>query len=149
MCDLPFVLSKYHKCRKRYSWKRYGIIFQDEEHFDYIYNIYIRETNCDLCNKLFITSRDRQLDHCHLMGDPRNIVCCHCNLIRKDNKKKPTNTGKDHIHKRKDKNYKTGYCFQIQFVRDGKKIINTKRKTLEDAILCRDKFMDANPGTYT
>lgn len=149
MAELPFDLSKRHKSITRYSWKRYGIIFQDEEHFDYIYNIYIRATNCDLCNKLFPHSKNRHLDHCHQSGDIRNIVCYHCNLIRKDKKKRPTNTGEEYIYKTKDVRMTLGYYFEIKITRDRKAILSTKRNTLEKAILCRDKFIAENPGIFT
>ena len=149
MSELPFPLHKYNKHSKRKDWKKRGMIFVDDYHFDYVYNEYIYATHCDLCNKLFPNTRDRHLDHNHITGEPRNIVCCKCNRRKKDNKKIPTNTGYDYIHKRKDKNYKSGYCFRIQLVRDKKKIINTKRKTLEEAIKLRDEFLAAHPEIFT
>ena len=147
MSELPFPLAKDHKSKMRCKWKKRGMKI-DEDDFDYVYNEYIRATNCDLCNKLFPNTQDRQLDHNHITCDPRNIVCCKCNLRKKDNKKIPTNTGYDYIHKRKDKNYKTGYCFRIQIVRDKKNIINTSRKSLEEAIKCRDEFIANHPEIY-
>jgi hypothetical protein len=149
MSTLPFPLIKKHKTDKRCSWKRRGMVFLDDYHFEYIYNEYIHATNCDLCNKLFTKSRDRQLDHDHKTGEIRNIVCQKCNCIRKDKKPQKTNTGEQYISKIKDKKSKTGYCFQIQIFRDGKYIINTKRNTLEKAIICRDEFIKNNPGIYT
>ena len=74
MAKLPFELRKRHKQYMIYIWTSRGVIFQDEEHFNYVYNEYIHATNCDLCNKLFPKSQNRQLDHCHITGDPRNIV---------------------------------------------------------------------------
>ena len=148
--SLPFPLAKKHKNNCRRRWTHRGMIFVDEYHFWYVYNEYIHATNCDLCDKLFLKSQDRQLDHCYDTGNPRNVVCCRCNCIRKDNKLQNNNTsGERDISKRKDKNYKTGYCFCIQIMRDGKKILNTQRKTLEAAIKCRDEFIAANPGIYT
>jgi len=148
MDNLPFELSKHHKSQTRYRWTRYGMNFIDKEHFEYIYNEYIHATNCDLCNKLFPKSQDRQLDHCHNTGDPRNIVCCRCNSIRNDTKKQ-TNTGEDNIYKCKHKEYKTGYCFRIQIIRNYTSVFVTSRKTLEEAIKCRDDFLKNNPGIYT
>ena len=149
MSTLPFPLSKRHKTDKRWDWEKLGMIFVDDYHFWYVYNEYIHATNCDLCDKLFTKSRDRQLDHDHETGEIRNIVCCRCNLIRKDNKPRKTNTGYDNIHKRKDNNYKMGYCFEIRIERDGIRLIATKRKTLEEAIKCRDDFIAAHPEIYT
>jgi hypothetical protein len=147
--SLPFPLYKRHKYLKRWDWERLGIIFLDDYHFEYIYNEYIRATNCDLCNKLFTKSRDRHLDHDHETGEIRNIVCNKCNCIRKDNKAYRNNTGEQNISKIKHKKYKTGYCFRIQIIRDGKYVLITKRKTLEEAIICRDEFIKNNPGIYT
>ena len=150
MSELPFPLSKRHKHDCRNNWEKRGMIFVDDEHFEYVYNEYIHATHCDLCNKEFLKSRDRQLDHCYDTGDPRNIVCQHCNHIRKDNKIQSNNkTGERDISKCKDKNYKTGYCFYIKILRNGKNLLNTKRSTLEAAIKCRDDFIAANPGIYT
>ena len=149
MSELPFELYKYHKAYTKKSWRYKQISFRDDGHFNYVYNEYIHATNCELCNKLFTRSQDRQLDHCHNTGDPRNIVCCRCNTNRKDNKKRHTNTGEPHICKRKHRTYTTGYCFRILILRDGKPIIDTARKTIEEAIKCRDKFIDDNPGIYT
>jgi len=149
MAELPFELYKRHKYLTRHKWKRSGIIFQDEEHFEYIYNEYIHATKCDLCNKLFPHSKNRHLDHCHQSGDVRNIVCCRCNRIRKDNKAIGSNTGEEYIFKHKHTHSKLGYNFKIEIIRDGKHILSTSRNTLEKAIICRDEFIDANPGIYT
>ena len=65
MSELPFPLREYHKREMKALWKHRGIIFVDDEHFEYIYNEYIHATNCDLCNKQFLKSTDRQLDHDH------------------------------------------------------------------------------------
>ncbi len=149
MSELPFPLRKYHKRMCRYDWTRRGMIFVDDYHFWYVYNEYIHAKNCDLCGKEFPNTRDRCLDHCYNTGDPRNVVCQRCNLIRKDNKPRKTNTGENYIHKCKDTHYKTGYGFRIRIRRDGKHILATTRKTLEQAIKCRNEFLAANPGIYT
>ena len=149
MSELPFILHKDHKRNTRKRWKQIGIHFVDDEHFEYIYNIYIRETNCDICNKLFLTSIDRQLDHDHETGDVRNILCNRCNSVRKDAKRDGSNTGEEHIYKVKNKEYKTGYCFRIIIRRDGKAVICASRTTLERAIICRDEFIKNNPEIYT
>ena len=84
MSTLPFKLRKYHKYSSRQNWEKRGLIFVDDEHFEYIYNEYIRATNCDLSNKLFPVSRDRQLDYDRKTGYPRHIVCQYCNMIKID-----------------------------------------------------------------
>ena len=151
MSELPFVLAKYHKSYTKNSWKQKKINFRDVGHFEFVYYEYIRATNCELCKKLFPNSQDRHLDHDHITCQPRHIVCCKCNRHKKDNKKNSNNTsGYDYITKCKNKRYKNGYCFHIKIVRDDKtNIINTSRKSLEEAIKCRDEFIAAHPEIYT
>lgn len=78
MSTLPFPLYKYHKRCSRQNWERRGIIFVDDEQFEYVYNIYIHATRCDLCNTPFTNSKDRQLDYDRKTGDPCNILCQYC-----------------------------------------------------------------------
>tara|TARA_R110002126_G_scaffold117103_1_gene256846 strand:+ start:141 stop:587 length:447 start_codon:yes stop_codon:yes gene_type:complete len=146
---LPFPLGKDHKKNMKATWKYRGMIFVDDYHFWYVYNEYIHATNCDLCNVKFPNSQNRHLDHCYNTGDPRNVVCNSCNHNRKDNKKIATNTGEANITKRKEKGAKTGYSFQIRISRDETCSLNTKRNTLEKAIICRDEFIAAHPDIYT
>ena len=147
--ELPFKLYKYHKSDKKSNWKRSGMIFTPDE-FEEIYNKYIYSTNCELCDVLFPKSRNRCLDHDHLTGKIRNIVCQKCNHQKKDRKScKETNTGEKHIYKVKDKEYKQGYCFRIQITRNGKYILNKRRNTLEKAIELRDTFIRNNPAIYS
>lgn len=147
--SLPFPLHTDHKKRIKALWKSRGIIFMDDEYFEYVYNEYIQATNCDLCNIEFPNSQNRHLDHDHITGEIRNIVCLKCNIHKKEIKYKLTNTGEEHISKCNDKNSKTGYCFQIRIFRDGKHIIRTHRNTLEKAIICRDEFIEAHPEIYS
>jgi len=148
--ELPFKLYKHHKSNTKYRWESRGMIFTPEE-FEEIYNKYIYATNCELCDVLFPKSINRQLDHCHKTGKIRNIVCQKCNQRKQDNKtwKETNNTGEKYICKVKNKRYKQGYCFQIRIMRNGKRILNTLKKTLEDAILVRDTFLREHPEIYS
>jgi hypothetical protein len=146
--DLPFELTKRHKTDKKSQWKYNGMVFTPEE-FEEIYEKYIYATNCELCDVLFPNTRNRQLDHDHLTGKIRNIICHKCNGQKRDIKTRETNTGEKYIYKMKDKNYKQGYCFRVSIRRNGKYILNTTRKTLEDAIICRDTFIRNNPDIYS
>lgn len=147
--DLPFKLYKHHKSRTKTQWKRRGMIFTSEE-FEEIYEKYIYATNCELCDVLFPNTRNRHLDHDHETGKIRNIVCCKCNLRKRDNKSwKENNTGEKNICKVKDKRYKQGYSFQIKIMRNGKDIIHKGRKTLEEAIELRDTFIREHPEIYS
>ena len=142
--SLPFPLYKKHKSNCKTDWKRNGMIFVDDAHFEYVYDEYIHATHSDLCNKVFLKTQDRQLDHCYDTCEPRNVVCCRCNLTKKDRKIINGN-----ISKCEDNRAKNGYSFHINIMRDGKRILNTTRNTLEKAIKCRDVFIAANPGIYT
>ena len=70
--NLPFELAKKHKPKTKYMWKMYGLIM---DNFEEIYNEYIYATHCDLCEKEFKTTLDRQMEHDHKTGEFRNIVC--------------------------------------------------------------------------
>lgn len=136
------------KSLKKADWKRQGIIFIGLE--DEIYDIYINQDTCDKCKRSFKNSRDRCLDHDHLIKDDfnvRNILCqnCHLNLTKQ---KWNTNTGLQFIGKTKCSLYKLGYCFQIQIRRYGKTVLAKRRKTLEEAIVVRDEFIKKNPEYF-
>ena len=145
--ELPFELSKRHKIVCKWNWKKRGVIFDGS--FDKIYDIYIHASNCDKCGKKFKDSRDRCLDHDHLITDKfniRDVLCQNCNtkVLQKCN----NNTGHSHIFKIKSKSYKQGFCFKTLIERDGNVVIHKKRKTLEKAIECRDKFIKENPQYF-
>jgi len=146
--DLPFKLYKRHKSKVKYDWKYKGMIFTPEE-FEEIYKKYIYATNCELCDVLFPNTRNRQLDHDHLTGKIRNIVCQKCNIYKRDNKPRETNTGEKHIYKIKHEGYKQGYFFCIQIRRDGKFILNRVKKTLDEAVIVRDTFIREHPEIYS
>ena len=145
--ELPFELYKKHKYQTIHNWKYKGLK-ETEETILEIYNRYIWASNCELCGNAFKNSKDRQMDHCHVTGKFRNIVCNRCNQYRSD-KKCYTNTGHKFISKIKDKRYAQGFCYQIQIIRNRKKVLSTTRQTLEEAIEVRDKFIAEHPEIYT
>ena len=59
-----------------YNWKSRGVIHED---FNKLYELYINTTECMVCNKNFNTTKDRYLDHSHITGEYRNILCNSCN----------------------------------------------------------------------
>ena len=116
-------LYKDHKSITKYSWKKKGLI---TDNFEQIYNKYIIATHCELCNKKFTKTIDRQMEHCHATGEFRNIVCNSCNQRKADVKLKSNNTcGYNGIHKQIDKNMKQGFRWVFRA------IINGKRKTIK------------------
>ena len=72
-----------HKRKTIKRWKRRGIIDDD---WDSLYDCFIKETNCMICDKLYNTDKGydlRCLEHDHNLFDQPNIryICCHyCNL---------------------------------------------------------------------
>jgi hypothetical protein len=127
---LPFKLHKKHKSYTKGSWKRQEMIFDDFE-FEYWYNKYIYATHCSLekCKKPFKSSRDRDLDHNHDTGVIRDIICRSCNLRRKDNKLKETNTsGYKGIYKNKCNRYTQGFIWSFEAIVDG------KQKTIKKSV---------------
>ena len=119
--QLPFELPKYHKRKVKYNWIKSGMIFTDEDFELYIYPNYIYASNCDLCNKKFISSNDRQLDHNHNTGEIRNIVCTSCNFKRKDTKMYSNNTsGIKNISKHYNKKNKQGFYWVFRINIKGK-----------------------------
>ena len=61
-------------------WKSRGIIDED---FNSLYEMFIEQTNCWICDKEFEPKGDRCLDHDHSIDDGPNVryVCCRsCNM---------------------------------------------------------------------
>ncbi len=64
------------------NWRRKGV---NMECFEEFYELYISTTHCDFCNveltdgkKMSLTTKC--LDHSHVSGELRNILCNKCNL---------------------------------------------------------------------
>ena len=141
---LPFELYKGHKTRTKSQWKQRGLV---TDNFDEIYNRYIHSSKCERCETSYKNSKDRCMDHCHLTGEFRNILCKKCNTTEKQIWNN-TNSGEKYIYKVKDKNYKTNYGFHIRISRNGKYVLSKKSSTLEKAIEDRNKFILDNPGYF-
>lgn len=145
MNKLPFELYKYHKTYMKNSWKQKGMKFTEED-FEYIYNQYIRATNCDLCNKEFKNTKDRHLDHNHETGDIRNIVCQSCNHRKEDNKIRSDNTsGYKNICKYKDNGCKQGFIWEFQVYKDGRQKKIKQSVDIDKLVAFRDKWLLDNP----
>ena len=144
MNKLPFELYKDHKCKTKASWKKKGMKFTEED-FEYIYSEYIIATNCDLCDKVFKSTRDRQLDHNHKTGAVRNIVCRSCNLKKADRKIRSDNTsGYTNIHKQKDSHCKQGFRWDFFVHKDGK-LKKIKSSVDKDKLIAfREKWLVEN-----
>jgi hypothetical protein len=111
---------KYHRYNTIYNWKQSGLIYHD---FDELYQTYINTLECQHCLKVFTSTKDRCLDHCHTTGQFRKIVCHKCNIhdsyinypngyteeIRKEKQKKKYDCecGGKYTHEHKSKHFKT------------------------------------------
>jgi len=144
--ELPFELPKRHKNNTIHKWKSRGLIETYEKIVE-IYNRYIWASHCELCGNPFKSSRDRQMDHDHTTGKFRNIVCNKCNQCRRD-LKCSSNTGELYITKTIRKDYTDGVCYEINIRRNGKRVLGTRRATLQEAIEVRDKFIAENPQYF-
>ena len=70
------ITLKRHRYDTIYNWKRKGVIYPD---YDELYKTYINTLECQHCLKVFTTTKERHLDHCHKTGQFRKIVCHNCN----------------------------------------------------------------------
>ena len=126
MNELPFKISKKHKTDTKFNWKKNGLIM---DNFEEIYNKYIYATHCQLCNKQFKNTKDRQMEHCHQTGEFRNIVCNSCNQKKADVKIRSNNiSGYKNITKQKTKKCNQGFIWKFEVY------INGKAKTIKSSI---------------
>ena len=62
------------------DWKRKGLLGD----YDKVYKRYIETTHCDKCNVLLTKgskgNTGKCMDHCHISGEFRNVICRLCNL---------------------------------------------------------------------
>ena len=131
----------YHKTHTITNWKRSGITFYNKEDADYIYDYYINTTNCENCNKVFKNTRDRQLDHCHLLNEIRGVICQTCNLRTIENCCK--------VVKCISKRYKQGFRWVFKLRRDGKVIVEKYSTNKEELEEFRANFIDNNLYLFT
>ena len=63
------------------TWKIKGVISDD---FNALYEKYINTNECELCNISIVCGKGitgkKHLDHCHITGEFRNILCGKCNV---------------------------------------------------------------------
>ena len=103
--------EKGKMCNKIANWKNntkngYGLICENRAEYEYIYDRWLFSERCEesKCNKEYTKENKKCMDHCHLTGLFRNILCHSCNCKRRmDN-----TSGTPNIYK--DKN---GWVYEI------------------------------------
>tara|TARA_R100000951_G_C2639058_1_gene180276 strand:- start:777 stop:1301 length:525 start_codon:yes stop_codon:yes gene_type:complete len=75
------------KCQRKSTWKMNGL---NMENFEEIYKRYLETTNCDNCNILLTCGKlklatTKCMDHSHITGEFRNVLCLACNTRRGEN----------------------------------------------------------------
>jgi len=136
--------NKTPKQRAKDNWAHRGV---DMTNFDEVYDLYINTHKCDLCDKIFENSFERVLEHNHTTGEIRNIVCRKCNTNKEDNSIRSDNKTDHKNIKKCNGQYKQGFYYRFEIKRDGKSIKRT-RKTLEEIIVVRDKYLEENKNLY-
>ena len=63
------------KSTKMASWRFLGVNNVNDE----MYERYINTTKCDVCSKVFSSSKHKHLDHDHDSGEFRWVLCASCN----------------------------------------------------------------------
>ena len=84
------VFKKYHKENHMKltinKWKKRGLLVDDEDEYESIYYLVQSTENCELCNCILTDTKpqistSRCMDHDHITGKFRNVVCRSCNAI--------------------------------------------------------------------
>tara|TARA_R110000787_G_scaffold246402_1_gene352158 strand:+ start:220 stop:675 length:456 start_codon:yes stop_codon:yes gene_type:complete len=82
-----YQTDQCRKVRRIGQWKHSGLIDSDNDNYESIYDYYINTTQCENCDveltqDRYNTSTTRCLDHSHITGLFRNILCQGCNRRR-------------------------------------------------------------------
>ena len=122
----------YTRAETLADWRHKGLVLTSKEEGLEIYDRYINSLNCEKCGNEYTSTRDRNMDHCHLIDDKfgyfRNVLCRSCNIKRKDRNNKDNTSGYIGICKNINKKCKQGFRW------DFRAYINKKRKTIKTSI---------------
>ena len=67
-----------HKKKTIQNWRRIGLIDEEGDGYENLYNQYLQSSNCNACKCNLIDSRD--MDHDHDTGLFRQVLCHRCNV---------------------------------------------------------------------
>ena len=98
-----------HRSLMKAKWKYRGLICREGETYDDIYDKVFSATNCELCNLSF-ENNTPEMDHDHISGYFRKVLCRSCNAsyLRQPKKSYKNNkTGHKHIGYREKRGYYT------------------------------------------
>lgn len=78
------------QCYRVKNWKKYGLICREGETYKDIYYYVMSVENCELCNRSFTdeSKAQRCMDHDHVTGYFRKVLCRSCNANYKLSKPK-------------------------------------------------------------
>ena len=71
----------YRKSNVKSGWKNKGMVLNEGETWDEIFEIYETTTECMGCSRPFLKGEKRCLDHNHEFGHIRGVICYSCNKL--------------------------------------------------------------------
>jgi hypothetical protein len=117
------MVKNNHRNQNIRNWKKRGLLCREGETYDSIYDKVMETEECQLCNNKFTATDNgkyqRCMDHCHIDGYFRKVLCRGCNANYKISQPKTKNHTKSgfswiSLHKTKNKsgNYSIGWQYQ-------------------------------------
>lgn len=131
---MKFNVGINHRAVSKNNWKQRGLKCDDLE-FEIIYNKYINAEYCELCDKEFLSTLDRQMEHNHETGYFRNVCCRSCNMLKSDVKMKKNNSsGFCGISYETRRTCKQGFTWKFEAYINGKKRSIKRNNNLDQLI---------------
>ena len=69
------------KTARKANWKRRGLIWESVDELNDIYNRYLNSLRCEKCSGEYTKNNKKCMDHDHITGKFRNILCIACNVV--------------------------------------------------------------------